>query len=124
MDNEAKIQYLANIYHLVRSDGRVGTREEDVMEAVAQGIGVGYLETRKALDLSMEKDFVTVNPKRWSDRIRNVEDMLLVAYADGKLSSVEKQVLVGFANKLGISQKQFGIIKEETKDRFREMRKK
>ena len=122
MDNEAKIQYLANIYHLVRADGQVKTTEEDVMETVAKGIGVGYLETRKALDLSMEKDFATVNPKRWSDRIRNVEDMLLVAYADHKLSSTEKQVLGEFANKLGISQKQFDMIKEETKGRFREMK--
>ena len=124
MDNEAKIQYLANIYHLVRSDGQVGSREEKVMEAVAEGIGVGYLETRKGLDMSMEKDFAAVYPKRWSDRIRNVEDMLLVAYADHKLNSAEKQVLGEFANKLGISQKQFDVIKEETKERFREMKKK
>jgi len=124
MDNEAKIQYLANIYHLVRSDGQVGSAEEKMMEAVAEGIGVGYLETRKGLDMSMEKDFAVSYPKRWSDRIRNVEDMLLVAYADQKLSSMEKQVLGEFANKLGISQKQFDVIKEETKERFREMKKK
>ena len=122
MDNEAKIRYLANIYHLVRADGQVGSAEEDVMEMVAEGIGVGYLETRKALDMSMEKDFATIYPKRWSDRIRNVEDMLLVAYADHKLSSIEKQVLGEFANKLGITQKQFNTIKEETKERFREMK--
>ena len=124
MDNEAKIQYLANIYYLVRADGQVGASEEDVMEAVAEGMGVGYLETRKALDKSMEKGFAVGYPKRWSDRIRNLEDMLLVAYADYKLSSVEKGVLGEFAHKLGISQKQFDLIKEETKERFREMKKK
>ena len=124
MDYEEKIQYLANIYHLVRADGRVSSVEEKVMAEVAKGIGVGYLETRKGLDRAIEKDFAFKYPARWSERVRNIEDMLLAAYADDKLHPPEKEVLLEYAKNLGINQKQFNIIKKETKERLAELRSK
>ena len=119
MDNEEQIQYLANIYHLVRADGQIDRLEEKLIDEIAKGVKAGYFEAIKARDMSEKEDFLIKYPDRWSDRIRCIEDMLLVAYSDKKLHALEKKVLLEYARQLGISQKQFDIIKKETKARLK-----
>ena len=102
MTEEEQIQFLANIYHVARADGRVEVIEDEVAESMAKDIGAGYLETRNALDLSAEKDFSIIFPARLSDRIRNLEDMLYIAYQDQELHDLEKTVMVDFARQIGI----------------------
>ena len=94
MTKDEQVQYLANIFHVARADGRVSTVEDSMVEELAKGVNAGYLETRNALDLSMEKDFTFTFPKRFSDRIRNLEDMLFVAYGESGLDDMEKKVIV------------------------------
>ncbi len=89
MTEEEQIQYLANLFHVARADGRVDVSEDSLAEDIAKSIGAGYLETRKALDLSAEKDFSVTFPARFSERIRNLEDMLLLAYCDQDLHDLE-----------------------------------
>ena len=118
MTQEEQIQYLANIYHVARADGRVEVIEDSVTEVMAQGIGAGYLETRNALDLSAQKDFQVTFPPRLSERIRNLEDMLLVAYSDKELHNMEKKIIIDFAKQIGITQQQVTTIQKEAKTRL------
>ena len=118
MTKDEQVQYLANIFHVARADGRVSTVEDSMVEELAKGINAGYLETRNALDLSMEKDFTFTFPKRFSDRIRNLEDMLFVAYGESGLDDMEKKVIVNYAKQIGITQSQIDIIRKETKARL------
>ena len=120
MTEEEQIQYLANIFHVSRADGRVEVIEDSVAEDMAKGIGCGYLETRKALDLSAEKDFSVTFPARLSERIRNLEDMLLLAYCDQDLHHLERKIIIDFAKQIDITQKQINIIRKEAKDRLQE----
>ena len=124
MTTEEQIQYLANIYHLARADGRVEVREDRVVEGMAAGIGAGYLETRNALDMSFEKDFRIVFPGRLSDRMRNLEDMLCLAYSYKGLGDLEKRVIVDFARQIGVTQEQVDVIRTEAKARASEGGKK
>ena len=118
MTKDEQVQYLANIFHVARADGRVSTVEDSMVEELAKGVNAGYLETRNALDLSMEKDFTFTFPKRFSDRIRNLEDMLFVAYGESGLEDMEKKVIVNYAKQVGITQSQIDIIRKETKARL------
>jgi len=120
MTEEEQIQYLANVYHVARANGRVEMVEDRVVEDMAKGIGAGYLQTRKALDMSAEKDFSVKLPARLSERIRNVEDMLFLAYCDQELGDLEKKVIVDFATQIGMTQKQVNIIRKETKARLKQ----
>ena len=120
MTEEEQIQYLANIYHVARADGRVEVVEDSVVEDMAKGIGAGYLETRNGLDLSAEKDFCVVFPARLSERIRNLEDMLLLAYSDQKLHDLEKKIIIDFAKQIGITQEQVNMIRKVAKARLQQ----
>jgi uncharacterized tellurite resistance protein B-like protein len=123
MTQQEQIQYLANIYFLAAIDHNFEVDEDYILQDIAKGIGAGYLETRKALDLSTEKDFQVKLPTRYSEKFRCLEDMLLVAMSDNKLQDLEKQIIVTYSKKLGINQEQFNHIYEETKARFKAQKK-
>jgi len=118
MTQNEQIQYLANIYYLARADEQFEVEEDYLLQEIAKDIGAGYLETRKALDLSMTSDFKIKFPARLSDRIKNLEDMLLVAYYDKKLHEMEKKIILTYAKHLDITKEQFETIREETKKRL------
>jgi len=119
MNREEKIQYLANLYYLLASDGEISRLEERVLEEIVWEIGAGYSEKKRAHELSEEEDFCLMHPARWSDCIRNMEDLLLLAYADGRLVRAEKGVIKKFSENLGISKKQFDQLKDEAKKRYK-----
>jgi uncharacterized tellurite resistance protein B-like protein len=118
MTQNEQIQYLANIYYLARADEQFEVEEDYLLQEIAKDIGAGYLETRKALDMSMADGFKIKFPARLSDRIKNLEDMLLVAYYDKKLHEMEKKIILTYAKHLDITKEQFETIREETKKRL------
>ena len=118
MTQNEQIQYLANIYYLARADERFEVEEDYLLQEIAKDIGAGYLETRKALDMSMADGFKIKFPARLSDRIKNLEDMLLVAYYDKKLHEMEKKIILAYTKHLDITKEQFDTIREETKKRL------
>jgi len=122
MNREETVGYLANIYAVVAADGATDRMEERVFEGVARDIGAGYFERKQAIQKSDAEDLPARLELRWSDQIRNLEDMLFVGYCDGSLDPTEKQVIIDYANLLGISQKQLGTIREDAKRRFAEFK--
>jgi len=118
MTQNEQIQYLANIYYLARADEQFEVEEDYLLQEIAKDIGAGYLETRKALDMSMADGFKIKFPARLSDRIKNLEDMLLVAYYDKKLHEMEKKIILAYTKHLDITKEQFDTIREETKKRL------
>lgn len=123
MTQQEQIQYLANLYFLASADKNFEVEEDYILQDIAKGIGAGYLETRKALDFSLEKDFQVKLPKRYSEKFRCLEDMLFLALSDKKCHQMEKEVILKYAKKLGISQEQLDLIREETKQRIAEMKR-
>ena len=123
MDRDDKIKYLANIYHLLESDGSVERVEDNVFEEISREIGAGYFEKKEAKSLAKTPDFQPQRLERWSDRIRNLEDMLFSAFCNGVIDRAEKTLIQGLAYQLDISQAQFNLVKEETRLRFVEFKK-
>jgi len=119
MTQDEQIQYLANIYYLARADEQFEVEEDYLLQEIAKDIGAGYLETRKALDMSMADGFKIKFPARLSDRIKNLEDMLLVAYYDKKLHEMEKKIILTYAKHLDITKEQFETIQQEVKKRLK-----
>ena len=123
MNQQEQIQYLANIYNLAAADGNFEVEEDYLLQEIAKGIGAGYLETRKALDLSQQKDFAVKLPHRYSEKLRCLEDMLFLALSDKKLQEMEKEIIITFAKQLGVNQEQMDLIRKETKDRLKALGK-
>lgn len=118
MKREETVSYLANIYAVVLADGKVERMEERIFEEIAREIGAGYFERKQAIEKAGQKGLPTRLESRWSDQIRNLEDMLFVGYCDGALDPTEKQIIIDYANFLGINQAQLALIREDAKRRF------
>ncbi len=123
MTQQEQIQYLANLYFLAGADRNFEVEEDYILQDIAKGIGAGYLETRKALDFSGEKDFQVKLPTRYSEKFRCLEDMLFLAMSDNKLDPMEKEIIVNYSKKLGINQQQLDRIREETIQRLKAAKK-
>jgi len=119
MTQQEQIQYLANLYFLAGADHNFEVEEDYILQEIAKGIGAGYLETRKALDFSGQKDFQIKLPTRYSEKFRCLEDMLFLVMSNNKLSQMEKDIIVTYSKKLGINQQQLDQIREETKQRVK-----
>lgn len=124
MNDEEKVKYLANIYHLLVADGDVDRLEERVFEEIRRELVAGYVEMRKAKEMAEKEGFQTQMVGRWSDRIANLEDMLFAAYCNDVLEQAEKKTLQQHARQLDINQGQFDTIKEEAKRRYAEFKRK
>ena len=122
MTDDEQIQYLANIWYIALVDGQAERIEDKMLDVIAKGINAGYFETIKAKQRAAKENFTLQFPSRLSDRIRNVEDMLLMAYADKKLESLEKKILIEYANSLDITKEQLVAIQQETKTRMKDIR--
>ena len=121
MTDEERKRYLANIYHLVQADGDVAQVEDKLYDKIANAIGAAYLERRDAKEMASARPFVIEYPERYSDRVRLIEDLLLFAMADETLHPMEKRILSVHAQKVGITQQQFEVIRRETQQRLAEI---
>jgi DnaJ-domain-containing protein 1 len=124
MNNEEKARYLANIYYVLLADGQVDRVEERVFEEMSREIGAGYFERKEALDLARKPGYRVEPAGRWSQQVRNLEDMLFAAFADDAFHPAEKKAVREYAAGLGIDQKQFTRVIEEAKQRYAEFRAK
>jgi uncharacterized tellurite resistance protein B-like protein len=120
MKRDETVSYLANLYSIIDADGVVDRVEQRVFEEIAQEIGAGYFERKQAVDKSESDELPAALELRWSDQIRNLEDMLFVAYCDGTLEPTEKQAIISYANFLNISQDQLSVIKADANRRYTE----
>ena len=121
MKKEEIVKYLANIYAVVASDGDVERMEERLFGDISREIRAGYFERKQAIEMVDKKSMPIQLDTRWSDKIRNLEDMLLAAYCNGVLEPLEKKLIVDYAKHLDISQKQLNAIREEAKRRHAEL---
>ena len=118
MDKQQAVDYLVNIYAVLASDGDVERSESRVFEVIAKEIGAGFFERKKAIEAYEESKATATLSGRWSDKVRNLEDMLFAAYCNGELAPDEKAIVVAQARVLGIEKEQLTVIKSEAKQRF------
>jgi len=117
MDRQEKVRYLANICHALIADGGVDQIEQQFLEQISDDIGAGFLDKEEALRLARGPGYQVRPVGRWSQRIRNLEDMLLAAYSNGVLEPTEKKNIKEYARQLGISQEQLDLIRKESEGR-------
>jgi tellurite resistance protein len=100
------IQYLANVIHIVRADAQLSAAEVAALATVVADMGAKKKEHRDAESLAGQPTFQVRPVGRYSEQIRNIEDMVFVAVADGDYGQTEKASIVEFARQLGLTQEQ------------------
>lgn len=117
MNEAEKIRYLSNIYLVLAADGDVDSKEERLFNSLAREIQANHGIRIEARKLAGAGQLQTAVSDRWSDRIRNLEDMILALFCDGQLDPAEKQLIVDYGKQLGIDQNQLNQIRQEAEAR-------
>ena len=119
MRGKELISYLANLITIASADGSISKKEEAAIERVYNEIHAKKTDLEKAKKITKRGDYQVTPVGRYSERIRNLEDMLFVALSDSDLSDSEKNVILSFAKTIGTKQKQINTILSESITRFR-----
>lgn len=117
MTSSDLVQYLANVIHVVRADSQLTPAEETALAAVVADIGAKKKEVKEAEKLAIQNGFQVKPVGRYSEQIRNIEDMVYVALTDGDLGESEKASIVEFAKQLDVTQDQVDRIASEAHTR-------
>lgn len=117
MNEQEQRAFLRNLIIVARADGHMRETELKVLHRMAGEIGASQTLLTAALsELGLPKlDFSKLS--RFSDRVRNLEDMLEIAMVDGAVPREEKVLLLQTATDLGLSQEQTRLIADEVRDR-------
>ena len=119
MERQEKIQYLANIISLIRSDRKIKSQEQKLLFSVAKGIGAGFLFLDQAEKLATSPNFKVAYPQRSSEALRLFEDMLLLAHADNQLAPEEGSLIRELLNHLHLSPAMVDRIKADVTERLK-----
>jgi len=119
MAQEDIVTYLANIVSASRAEGKSNPLEEKSLEEMCEGIGARRDDLESAVKAVGEGHYEPVPVGRFSDRVRNLEDMIYISVSDGKLPQLQKKLILSFAKKIGINQEQINEILTESKRRVR-----
>ena len=104
MDNSLIPQYLANVLAIARADNAITDSERAAVEQVCSDVGGKKTDMKKAENLVETKAFTPKPVGRFSDKVRNVEDMIYVSLTDGELSEDEIGKIVPFIKEVGLHQ--------------------
>lgn len=119
MAKEDIITYLANIVSSSRADGKINPLEEKALEEMCEGIGARRDDLEKAVKAVGQGHYKPTPVGRFSERVRNLEDMIYISVSDGQLPPIQKKIILSFAKKIKINQEQINEILSESKRRIK-----
>lgn len=119
MTKEEKLLYLSNVVFVAGTDHAISEAEAEAIEIVRQQMGASQGDLKKALHAVSHGHYQLKPCGRFSAKVRNLEDMILVAISDGEISKSEKPEILSFAKTIKISQDQISEILSEAKLRIK-----
>jgi uncharacterized tellurite resistance protein B-like protein len=115
-DSEAEL-YLANVVTASRASGTLTPDEEELLEEVRTSIKAKKSVLKAAVRRAEDHEVDLTQFARFSDRVRNLEDMIEMVLCDGQLDDSERTVVISAAKQIGITQEQLNLILKEAKRR-------
>ncbi len=113
--SDLAIIYLANIIKISQMDGTMHPKEQEALGKVFERLNVDQNAMEEAVKEAARGKYIIMPVGRFSDKVRNLEDMLYVALVDGELSATEKDEMLAFVKKIGLSNEQVKTVLTETK---------
>lgn len=117
MNDDEKINFLANIFHVGASDGKVSEKEIEAVAACAKNLGCSRSIITQSGKKSAEPGFTIKPVGLFSDRVANLEGMIYISIIDGLISPEEKSLILQFCKDININNEQLQIILAEAKRR-------
>lgn len=116
---EAEIRaYLRNVVFVAKADEVVDITENLLLQDVCRALGGGRELLTELLGEDRDTLAVDLRPlRRYSDRVRCIEDMLELALVDGDVALSEKKVLLVAAQQAGIAREVVQLLADEARTR-------
>ncbi|MBN1673403.1 MAG: TerB family tellurite resistance protein [Kiritimatiellae bacterium] len=89
MNKADKVAYFANVFLIASADNKLEPTEHTVLSAVLAEIGADARVLEEAKQLITSGSYSVTLPRERQDQLKNIEDMVLVALADGSLDRRE-----------------------------------
>ncbi|MBT7973608.1 MAG: zinc-ribbon domain-containing protein [Candidatus Marinimicrobia bacterium] len=115
LTDEERIKYLANVVSAARADGQISPRENEAISNIQKNIGAKKTEINKAHTVAESPGFEMQPVGIFSDRVKNLEDIIYISLVDGRLDKEEKRLVLAFVKTIGITQSQINTILKEVK---------
>ena len=119
MNKEDMVPYLANVALISVADGGFNPNEAKAIDSIRKQIGAGQQELHEALNIVAQGGHKLRPVGRFSNKIRNLEDMIFVSLVDGNLDKKQKPEILSFAKAIKISQTQLTQLLSEAKLRVK-----
>lgn len=119
MTNEDIVQYVTNVVLISAVDGVLSPTEAKAIESICEEIGASENDLDKAVRAVREGDHQIKPVGRFSDRVRNLEDMIFISISDGEISKSEKPEILSFAKAIKLTQEQLKEILSEARLRVK-----
>lgn len=107
--------YLANILDVVQVDEALDPTEQAAVGKLCRQLGAEEKDLHAAMEMVAGGGYRPTPVGRFSDKVRNLENMLFLAMVDGDLAPAEKERVLDFARKIHLHQDQVKIILSETR---------
>lgn len=117
MIKDQRVVYLANVVFIAAADGKIKPSEAKAIESIRKDIGASESDLRQALTRVAKGNHTLFPVGRFSDKIRNLEDMIFVSLKDSELLESEQSEIVWFAESIQLTQDQLSSIRSESKVR-------
>jgi uncharacterized tellurite resistance protein B-like protein len=119
MTGKELVRYLANLIMVAKADGSMREEEQEVIVWAFEEIHARETDFEEANTITENGGYQATPVGRYSERIRNLEDMIFVALSDSALSDPEKKLIRSFARAIGAKREQIDTIVSEAIARFR-----
>lgn len=116
LTNDQKVTYLANVILIARADGKLSPHETDAIESIQKSIGAKKTELNKAHKVAEAQNYEMSPVGHWTDKTKNLEDIIYVSMIDGSVDQAEKPLIIGFARQINVSQDQINIIVRDVRN--------
>ena len=110
MNNGSAARYLANIIAIARSNGLPDEREQAYLDQIRGHIHARKQDLKEAEKLAATEGYRPEPVERYSERVRNMEDIVCVCLLRGVLNDAQRQAIIAYANAARLSQRQTDLI--------------
>jgi hypothetical protein len=117
MTEDQMVIYLANVARVAAIDGEFNPSEAKTIVSICQEIGATEAVLQKSLTVISGGGYTLFPVGRFSDKVRNLEDMILVSLKDGELVESEKSAVLSFARAIKIDPDKFDEMVSESRVR-------
>lgn len=102
---EEKIAYISNLIHIALRDNFLSPKELTVLEEIKKNLGIKKQQYNMAYKIAENPSYKLNVFGTFSKQILNLSDMLYLSHIDGDFSKDEKESIISFAEKIGLTEK-------------------